>query len=152
MERPRNLNEVMTGTFMVLVALTSFYLTWSLSSRTDIGLGPGYVPKMLAGALLLMGVGMIVHGLRWGEPEGVDPWHLRPLVLVLGSVAFFAATIERLGLVVAVTGLVLLSCAANREARVHETILLAVGSVLASLLLFVKALGLQIPVLPPMLR
>ncbi|HSV82991.1 MAG TPA: tripartite tricarboxylate transporter TctB family protein [Ramlibacter sp.] len=148
MSRPRNLNEVLTGVFLILVAICAFVLAWPLSSRTDVGMGPGFLPKTLATVLLAMGAAMAGHGLRWGEPEAPEPWHLRPIVLVLGSVAFFAASIESLGLVVALTGLVLIACAANSEARVGETLALAAGSVVVSALVFVKALGLQLALWP----
>jgi putative tricarboxylic transport membrane protein len=107
MQRIKNHNAVMTGIFLILVALLAFYLSWTLSSKTDVGLGPGYVPKLFAWIQLGLGVIMVVDGfLEAGEPA--EAWHLRPLVLILASVAFFAMTIERMGMVVALTGLVLL--------------------------------------------
>ena len=147
MNRIKDLNEVLTGIFLILVALLAFYLSWPLSSTTEVGLGPGYVPKMFAVIQLVLGAVMIVNGfVQPGDPT--EQWHWRPLVLILGSVAFFAATIERLGLVVALTGLVLIGCAANRDTKFHESIALAVGSVVFSWVVFVKALALQIPVWP----
>lgn len=148
MARFRNLNEVLTGIFLILVAICALVLAWPLSGRTDLGMGPGFVPKTLAVVLLAIGAFLAIHGLRWGDPEVPEPWRLRPVVLVLGSVAFFGATIESLGLVVALTGLVLLARAANAEARLGETVALAAGSVIVSALVFVKGLGLQIPLWP----
>jgi hypothetical protein len=142
------MNGVLIGAFLVLVALAALVLAWPLSSRSDVGLGPGFAPKMLAVVLLAMGTLMTVHGICWGAAEAPEPWHVRPVVLVLGSVAFFAATIESFGMVVALTGLVLISCVANSEARLWETLALAAAAVVASALVFVKALGLQIPVWP----
>ena len=147
MDRIKNMNGVLTGIFLILVALLAFYLAWPLSSKTEVGLGPGYVPKMFAFIQLALGALMIVDGfLEAGE--AYESWHLRPLVLVLSSVAFFAMTIERMGLVVALTGLVLISCAANRGTRFYEALALAVGAVVVSALLFVKALGLSIALWP----
>jgi putative tricarboxylic transport membrane protein len=147
MDRIKNMNGVLTGSFLILVALLAFYLAWPLSSKTEVGLGPGYVPKMFAFIQLALGALMIVDGfLEAGEAH--ESWHLRPLVLVLSSVAFFAMTIERMGLVVALTGLVLISCAANRGTRFYEALALAVGAVVVSALLFVKALGLSIALWP----
>lgn len=148
MDRIKNMNEVLTGVFLILVALLAFYLAWPLSSSTEVGLGPGYVPKMFAFMQLGLGALMIGNGFLQ-EGEASEPWHLRPLVLVLASVAFFAMTIERMGLVVALTGLVLISCAANRETKFYEAVALAIGSVVVSALLFVKALGLTILLWPP---
>lgn len=148
MNRIKDLNEVLTGTFLILVALLAFYLAWPLSSTTEVGIGPGYVPKMVAAIQLVLGVIMIVNGfVEAGDPT--ERWHLRPLVLILAAVAFFAVSIERLGLVIALTGLVLIGCAANRGTRFREAIALAIGAAVFCVVVFVKALGLQIPLWPP---
>jgi putative tricarboxylic transport membrane protein len=149
MQRIKNLNGVLTGTFLILVALFGFYLAWPLSSTSEVGLGPGYVPKLFAILQLVLGALLVADGL-FEEGEAPEPWRLRPLLLVLASVAFFAMTIQRLGLVVALTGLVLISCAAHRETTFREALALAAGSVVVSALLFVKALGLVIPMWPPL--
>jgi putative tricarboxylic transport membrane protein len=147
MHRIKNPNQVFTGIFLILVSLLAFYLSWPLSSRTDVGLGPGFVPKLFAFVQLGLGALMIVNGfVQPGEP--VEAWHLRPVVLVLAAVAFFAMAIERMGLVVALTGLVLISCAAHRGTTLREALSLAVGSVVVSVLLFVKALGLTMALWP----
>lgn len=137
----------MTGTFLILVALLAFYLTGTLGKGSTSSLGPGFVPTMFAALQLLLGLIMVGHGLlRAGEAP--EPWHLRPLVLVLLSVAFFAGTIQKMGLVIALSGLVLISCTANRGTTWREALALAVGSVLVAALLFVKALGLPISLWP----
>ena len=149
MNRIKDLNLVLTGAFLIGVALLAFYLTRTLSSITDVGLGPGYVPKMFAFAQLGLGALMLFNGfMQEGEPT--EPWHLRPLVLVLASVAFFAMSITRMGLVVSVIGLVLISCAAHRGTTWREAAALAIGSAVVSVLLFVKLLGLTMPVWPPL--
>lgn len=128
---------------MILIAVLAFYLLWPLSSGTEVGLGPGFVLKLFAIVQFAFGAIMVGHGfLRAGEPS--EPWQLRPIVFILGSVAFFAVSIERLGLVIALTGLVLLACAANRETKFSEALALVVGSLVFSALVFVKALSLTI--------
>jgi len=150
MNHIKDMNEVMTGIFLILVALLAFYLAWPLSSTTDVGLGPGYVPKMFAVIQFAIGAIMIVNGFVQAG-EATESLHLRPLVLILAAIAFFAMTIERMGLAVALTGLVLIGCAANRGTKVHEALALAFGSVVVSALLFVKGLGLSIAIWPPAL-
>jgi putative tricarboxylic transport membrane protein len=138
----------MTGLFLIFVALLGFYLLMPLSSDTEVGLGPGYVPRMLAFLQLGLGSVMTIHAF-FQDGEKIEPWRLRPIAFVLGAIAFFAVTIERFGLVVALTGLVLIACMANRDTRIYEAIALAIGSVLFSVLVFVTALGLPIQVWPP---
>lgn len=146
-KRIKSPNEVFTGVFLIAVALLALYLARSLSRGTEVGLGPGFVPYMFAFMQLGLGLILLVHGMT---REGPDPeaWHLRPLVLVLASVAFFAMTIQRMGLVIALSGLIFISCAAHRGTKLREALALAVGSVVVSALVFVKALGLTIPLWP----
>jgi hypothetical protein len=147
MSRITNLNHVLTGIFLILVALLAFYLSSRLSSFTEVGLGPGFVPRMFACIQLGLGALLIGSGfLSVGEAH--EGWHFRPL-MVLAAITFFCVTIERMGLVVALTGLVLIACAANRGTKFYEALALAFGSAVFSALLFVKALGLSIPIWPP---
>jgi hypothetical protein len=149
MYRIKNMNEVLTGTFLILVAFLAFYLTWPLSNVTDVGLGPGFVPNMFAVIQVGLGVMLIVSGFL-KEDVASEPWQLRPLVILV-AIAFFGVTIERMGLVVSLTGLVLIACTAHRGTKIYEALGLAFGSVVVSSLLFVKALGLSIPLWPPTL-
>jgi hypothetical protein len=143
----KNSNQVMTGLFLILVALLALYLAWPLGRTTQVGLGPGFVPYLFAIAQLALGGILVVQGCR-GNHELAEPWQLRPLVLVLASVAFFAMSIQRMGMVVALSGLVLIGCAANQGTTWREALALAVGSVVVSVSVFVKALGLVIPLWP----
>ena len=145
--RKQNLNEVLAGSILILVALLGFYLAWPLSRGTEVGLGPGFVPYMFATTQTVLGGIMVVHGLAH-PGEAPEPWHMRPLILVLLSVAFFAVTIQRMGLVTAVFGLVVISCAAHRGTTWRETLAVATGSVVVCALVFVKALGLSIALWP----
>lgn len=147
MKRISDPTSALTGIFLVLVACLAFYLSRSLSSFTDVGLGPGFVPRAIALLQLVMGCALVLFGMtRQGEP--VEGMRLRPF-LVLASIAFFALSIERLGLVAALSGLILLACAAHPGTRPRDAVLLAAGTSAASVLIFVKALGLTIPVWPP---
>jgi putative tricarboxylic transport membrane protein len=147
MHRVKNMNEVMTGIFLILVASLAFYLSLSLSSGTQIGLGPGFVPRLFAFIQLVIGVVLVASGLlSTGEPA--HAWRLRPLLLILASITFFAVSIQRMGLVIAVIGLVLISCAANRETSMREAMILALACAAGAAGLFVKLLGLSIALWP----
>lgn len=150
MRRIQNPNEVLTGGFLCCAALFAVYIAWPLSSGTDMGIGPGFLPKTLALIQFVLGAMLVAHGFV-AEHDKLDPWQLRPLVFILSSLAFFAMTIERMGLIVALTGLVLIGCAANREMRLVEAMALAAGSVLFCIAVFVKALNLSVPLWPAML-
>jgi Tripartite tricarboxylate transporter TctB family len=146
MQHIKNINQFMTGVFLVLVSWLAFYLAWPLSSVTDVGLGPGFVPKMFAAIQFGLGTALVIIGfLKAGEVS--EPWHLRPLI-VLAAIAFFGVSIDSMGLVVSLVGLVLIACTAHSETTFREALALAFGSAVLSAVLFVKLLGLSIPVWP----
>src|SRR5215211_4407772 len=113
MTRIKNLNDVLSGAVLIIMALLGFYLSWRLNSGSAAAMGPGYVPKMLCIILLGLGAATVFYGfVHAGEP--FEAWYPRPIFWILVSVAFFGITIERLGLVVAVVGLVVLGCLAHK--------------------------------------
>jgi len=140
----------MAGTFLVLVALLGIYLTRTLSGATDVGLGPGFIPRMFAFAQIVLGGLLVASGWRSApDPaDETDQWQLRPVLLVLAAVGFFGVSIEPLGLVLSVAGLVLIGCAANRDCTVKESVALAIGLTIFAAVVFVKILGLTIKLWP----
>jgi putative tricarboxylic transport membrane protein len=147
MQLPRNLNDVLSGIFMILTALVGLYSAWPLDSFSSFGLGPGYVPKMFALMLIAFGLAITVHGFV-GASEASESWHFRPLALILGSIAFFGVTVERLGLFVALIGLVIIACAAHRRTKLYESAALGIIAATFSYFVFIKGIGLTIPVWP----
>jgi hypothetical protein len=110
-------------------------------------MGPGYMPRVVA--LMLMGFGLFFSGRGfWRMRVGIEPVQLRPLLAILASVGVFALTAERLGLAIASVAAVILASFATREGRLVETIAFAVVLSGAAVLLFVKLLGLPIPIWP----
>ena len=144
---PRNINQMLSGAFLIVMALIALAMAWPLRVTSSIGLGPGYIPKVLVGILIVLGLANMVVGFL-SEGEDLERWHLRPLAFVLGSIVFFALTIERLGLVISLIGLVMIACAANPKMSVREAVVLAVGTAVFCVIVFVKALGLPVMVWP----
>lgn len=144
---PRNVNQMLSGAFLIVMALIALAMAWPLRVTSSVGLGPGYVPKVLVGILIILGLANIVVGFL-SQGESLERWQVRPLAFVLGSIVFFALTVERLGLAVSLIGLVLIACAANARMTVREAVLLAVGTAIFCVIVFVKALGLPVMVWP----
>src|SRR5262245_13715943 len=141
----RNPNDVLAGLFLILVASLALVLAWPLRIGSTAAMGPGYLPKLLIAMQLVFGLAVLAQGV-FGAPDRLESWSLRPLVFILAAVAFFGLTIERFGLVAAVLGLVILATLAHRGTRPVEGLLLAAVLAAFSVLVFVKALGLPMPV------
>jgi hypothetical protein len=113
-------------------------------------MGPGYFPRILSGSLLILGVFQIYQSIRSAGPEEVG-WRLfsaKPLIFVLGGMAAFAATLETLGIVLASLILVLTAGIVAPEGRWKELLVASVILATFSALVFVKALGVYMPIWP----
>lgn len=127
------------------------------ASRYDMGtvdyMGPGYFPFALG--LLLVGIGLIIVARAvWtaGPVVGLQPWNLRSLIWMVGSVLMFGAALRPLGLIVALVLLVILASLASREFSWKATLLNAVAMVVVNVGLFVYGLSLPFPLLPEFLN
>jgi hypothetical protein len=148
MSRTRvNWQDLLFGLFLVAVSTGTLYASRLLAVGTAAEMGPGYMPRAIALGLLAFGLFFCGRGaLRAGA--AIEPARLRPLLAVLAAVAVFAASANRLGLVVASVATVLVAALATRESRPVETVLFALALSAAAVLLFVRVLGLPVPVWP----
>ena len=110
-------------------------------------MGPGYFPKVLASILILLGVVSLVRSLATkGEPLGSLAW--KQLALILLACALFAWALPRLGLVVALLALCLVSAAASPKFRFDLKASVGLVALIAfSVGVFVYGLGVPMPLL-----
>jgi hypothetical protein len=72
----------------------------------------------------------------------------KPLVLVLGSVVLFGILLDRLGLLIALPCLIIVSALASRNSRLDVTSVAAlIGLVAFCALVFIKGLGVPMPLI-----
>jgi len=112
--------------------------------------GPGYFPFGLGVLLALLGAMVLFKALTIetedGEKVGHFPW--KPLLVILASVAMFGVLIPRLGMLISLPLLVMVSSWASDEFSWKAAIINAVVLTAMSWVIFVKGLSLTIPVLP----
>jgi hypothetical protein len=151
MSRIRNPNHLFTGILLIATALLALWLARKLSIGTTSSMGPGYLPRLLCFIQIGLGFAIAVRGLAVkGDP--FEAWFPRPLFWTLASIAFFGLTVERLGIAVAITGLVILSALGNRATKLFgEAVPLAIAMTVFSILVFVVGLKLPMSVMPKLL-
>lgn len=111
-------------------------------------MGPGYFPTVLG--WMLSGIGLIaVVRSFFGHGEAVEKFHFKGLILILGSTLLFAYLVRGAGLAIAIPLLIVIGAYASSKFRWGPAILLAIGMTVFSVLLFIYALGLPMPVLGP---
>jgi drug/metabolite transporter (DMT)-like permease len=112
--------------------------------------GAGYFPLLLGVLLTVIGAIVLFKALtietEAGDPVGTIAW--RPLVVIVGAIVLFGFTIDRLGLMLAVPLLIVISSLAGDEFHWVGVIANAVVLTLFSWLIFVYGLKLTIPMWP----
>jgi hypothetical protein len=113
-------------------------------------MGPAYFPTVLGSLLALIGLIAVVRSfVRPGEAVG--RFYVKEVALILAAIVLFGFLIRGAGLVPAALVLILLSAYASPRFRWGEALLLAAGLALFAVVVFVKLLGLPMPVFGPWL-
>ncbi len=112
--------------------------------------GPGYFPLGLGALLALIGSVILFKSLVLEAEVGgrADAFAWRPLLAIVGAIALFGASIEPLGLLLAVPLLVAVLTLAGDRARRRAVFGNAVVLTCGAWLIFVWALELPIPLWP----
>jgi putative tricarboxylic transport membrane protein len=139
--------DFVAGLFFLALALLGFWLLRDVRLGTSMRMGPGYLPTALCWILAFVGLAMMGRSfLRAGEP--LDRWYLRPLIFISGSLLLFSVSIGALGLVATIIAMVIVAAFATPESRWKEVAIAALALAAFSAGLFVKALGLALPLWP----
>jgi hypothetical protein len=113
-------------------------------------MGPAYFPTVLGSLLALIGVIAMVRSFLH-DGEAIGKFYIKEVVLILAAVLLFGFLMRGAGLVPATMVLVLMSAYASPKFRWGEMLLLAVGLTIFAVVVFVKLLGLPMPVFGPWL-
>jgi hypothetical protein len=108
-------------------------------------MGPGYVPLALGLTLAGFGVLIIAKGFLAGSGEPIGEVDWRAAILLTASLLFFGLTIRGLGVVGALFGTSLLAALARSSTSMREALILAVALTVISVVIFVFALQLRLP-------
>ncbi len=142
----RNPKDFWAGLIYIVIGLGAFYIALDYEMGTAVRMGPGYFPRVLGIVLALIGLAALVRSfLRPGEAVGRMAW--RAALLVLGATAVFGLLVRGAGLVLSLFVLVLVSACASKQFRLPSTVLLAAGLAVFSALVFLKGLGIPLPLL-----
>lgn len=136
--------------FLVVGALFAWGALTNYSFGSSARPGPGYFPFGLGLLLAVLGAFILFEALTIetedGEPIGDIAW--RPLGIILLAVAVFGLLLPRLGMFISIPVLVIMSAWGSDEFEIKSTIGSAVFLTAFSWLVFIKGLGLTIPLLP----
>ena len=144
----RNSKDFLTG--MIYVAIGSGAVLIAVLGDYKIGtavkMGPAYFPMVLSAILILIGLISLVRSfIRPGTPIGA--FTVNGLLLVVVPTCLFGLLVRGAGLLVVLPMLVIVSSFASRPFRWGPTLALAAGLTVFCTLVFLKGLGVPLPIL-----
>lgn len=137
----------------IFVAIGSYFALEALNYElgTPLRMGPGFMPVLLGSILVLLGLAIAVVAFFRTDEGEPQPFAWRGVVLVLGTIIFFGATIRGLGFVPVVFLSALFTAFSSRENNPLGAVLIAVALTVLCLVIFVIGLGLLVPWFGPWL-
>jgi hypothetical protein len=140
----RNPKDFWAGILFLGFGTAFVYIGQDYRMGTARSMGPAYFPVVLGGLLAVVGAATLIRGvIRPGQP--LRGFALKPLVLILASTVLFGFLLRGAGLPIAVAAMVLVSGLASIHFRWTGFVLLALGLAVFCSLVFIKGLGLPIP-------
>ena len=147
MTRRGNIPDLAFAAFLVALGAFAFALASELTAGTAAAMGPGYVPRGLAGIIMVYGVVLGLRALFAGR-QAFPAIAWRPLLMISAAVALFAVLLPVAGLAITSLAVVICSGLAAYDVRLRENAISAVMLAVFAVLLFVTVLGLPIQVWP----
>lgn len=139
------LKDILAGGIFIALGLAFASGALAYEVGTPLRMGPGYVPLALGVLLAGLGVAVIVKGVIAGEGDPIGGLDWRALVFVTAALLFFGITVRGLGVVGALFGATLLASLARAATSIREAVLIAVGLTALSVVIFIFALQLRLP-------
>lgn len=140
------------GAIFIALGLLFAFDIWR--TELDVGsptrMGPGFLPAILAGILLVLGIIIAVKAaLQFVPPEAARaiPW--RGIFFIAPLPLLFGFTINGAGLVTPIFLVALIGSFASRDARLLGSLATAVGITLFCVLVFHYLAGLPLPLFGP---
>jgi len=146
----RSAKNFWAGLIYIFFGSTAILVGRDYSMGTAFRMGPAYFPTILGGLLFVIGTISVIRSfITVGDPIG--RFAMWGLVLVTGSILLFGSLVRGLGVALALPVLVIISAYASTKFRWGPTFIMAAGLTIFCVLVFLKGLGVPLPVLGPWL-
>ncbi|MEX0803728.1 MAG: tripartite tricarboxylate transporter TctB family protein [Candidatus Binatia bacterium] len=144
----RSTKDFWTGVIYILIGSSAVLLAREFGIGTAVRMGAGYFPTVLGIVLISVGAVAVIRAfIVSGPPIGV--FAFKGLLLVVCSVFLFGFIVRDAGLVIALPLLVIISALASIHFRWAPTMALAAGLTVFCALVFIKGLGVPLPLIGP---
>ncbi|HBD89325.1 MAG TPA: tripartite tricarboxylate transporter TctB family protein [Gemmobacter sp.] len=139
--------DLLTAAIFMGFGALGLWLARGLEAGTVAQMGAAYLPRVVC--ILLIGVGLVIGiaALR-RDAVSIEAMRLRPLAVITLAIVGFAFAATHLGFVLAALWLIIAGSLADPGGKWRTVLLLAGGLTAFGALVFVKGLGVQVPLWP----
>jgi hypothetical protein len=142
----RNIKDFCTGIIYIAFGAAVILIGREYGMGTGTRMGPAYFPTVLSLLLIVIGIiSMIRSFIQPGTP--ISTITFKGLFLVIVSVLLFGLIVRGAGLIIALPVLVIVSSYASIQFRWKPTLAVAVALTFGCILIFLKGLGVPLPIL-----
>lgn len=138
------------GLMFIAFGLGFLIVARNYAMGTAVRMGPAYFPTVLGALLALLGLAIFVESFIV-KGEKVPRIVLRPMTLIVLGIILFGILLKPLGLIICTALLITVGALGGHEFNTKEVVILFVVLAIFAVAVFVKGLGLPIPVCPAML-
>ena len=142
----RSSKDFWSGVIYIFLGSSAIFIAHDYVMGTAVKMGPAYFPTILGGLLVAIGAISVIRSfIVRGTPIGA--FTFKGLLFVIVSTVVFGLIVRGAGLAVALPALVILSAYGSTRFRWRPTIVMAVGLTIFCALVFVKGLGIPLPII-----
>ena len=144
----RSIKDLMAGLIYIFFGASAILIAREYNMGTAFKMGPAFFPSVLSMLLIAVGAISIIRAfILPGTPIGAIS--IKGLLLVTCAIVVFGLVVRGAGLAIALPLLLFISAAASVKFRWQTTLFIAVGLTLFCILVFLKGLGIPLPVVGP---
>ena len=151
--RIKSQRDFWSGLMFVVVGVSFAIGATNYSMGTSAKPGAGYFPLMLSVIMAILGAIVLFKSLtiesEGGDPIGDIAW--KPLFIIVVAITVFGLLLERLGMIITVPILIIISSLAGDEFKWRGVIISAIVLTIGAWAVFVLGLKLTIPLWPKFL-
>jgi len=144
----RSIKDLLAGLIYIFFGASAILIAREYNMGTAFKMGPAFFPTVLSMLLITVGAISIIRAfILPGTPIGAIS--IKGLLLVTFAIVVFGLVVRGAGLAIALPLLLFISAAASVKFRWQTTLMIAVGLTLFCVLVFLKGLGIPLPVVGP---
>jgi hypothetical protein len=149
----RNQRDFGAGIMYMVIGLFFAIIATRYPMGTAAKMGPGYFPFYLGLLMILIGLFVLVRSMgAKAAIEAIPKFNWKIIAQITGAVVLYGLLLPRMGFLVAVVVLVLVSASASKDFTWKGSLINATFLVIFTYSVFVVGLKLQFPLLPAFLQ